>query len=427
MKFKIDVDKFIKAVKPSSDIALKNVTKNDLKEPFKYAGMVTIKASTDDLLVKAHGGSASIVITINKEDGYIPDVSGTVTVKAVEILEGLKSFQLADKLIVSNDADQMIVSLESDEEIFMKLPTLPYIIELPSMPKKSVQKCLVDRACFVKGMQTVAYAMAKEKIMSSYMCMLFESGDNRMSLTAGSGGRFARLAINSESHQMSDEDTKIIIPKTNISNIIRIFKNSDHPVMQVRTVEEDYRKIIPEQVVLENGNITIQLYGTEKFTKYPDITSTINHNYSYCISTRMRDWKSVSEAIKATRHFHESQIHNTDVIADLIRGHFVVRPRAEMKVSRKVDFEFGAYEADHATDKNHKPWFRCHSEYLMEMVQKGEKYETVIISFDDQAKLDEIPKDKPKQMKPVLITFPKKTNKDGTTEKYSVLFTVSTK
>jgi hypothetical protein len=98
-----------------------------------------------------------------------------------------------------------------------------------------------------------------------------------------------------------------------------------------------------------------------------------------------------------------------------------------MKISRKVGFEFGAYEADYSKGKNHKPWFRCNSEYLIETIQKGYKDGVVIINFDDQAKLDDIPKDKPKQMKPVVITYPIKTNKDGTREKYFVFFTVSTR
>ena len=427
MKFKIDVNNFIKAVKPASDIALKNVMKDDRKKPFKYAGMLTIEASTEVLRVKAHGGNASIVVTVNKEDGYIPEANGRVTVKAVEIMESLKSFQPTDKLIVSTDGEHVTVTLESDDDTCLKLATQPYIIELPSIPKKSDQKCLVDRAVFIKGLHKVAYAMAKEDKMFQYMCLLFESWKNRMWFTAGSGGRFTRLAIDSDSHQISDNETSIIFPKANVSNVVRIIKDSDHPTIRVRTVEENVIKRIREQVVLESGNIAIALYGSEAFKKYANINPMINHNYSYCISTRIKDWKSVIDAINATRHFHDSNIHNTDVIADLIRGYFEVRPRTNMMVSRKVGFELGAYETDHTADKNHKPWFRCNSEYLTEMVQKGNKDGTVIINFDDQTKLDEIPEGMPKQMKPVLITCPKKTNKDGVTEKYSVFFTVSTK
>ncbi len=427
MKFRTNVGKFMRCIKPAADIALKNVKKDGSKEPFHYAGMLTIEASPDALCVIAYGGTASITVTVDKADGYIPDGNGAVTVHASEVMDSLKSFLPTDNLIVSAQGEQVTLALESDPEIFIGLPALPDIIKCPPIPSKSDQESLVDRACFVKGLQTVAYAMAVEDKMFLYKCVLFESWKNRMRFTAGSGGRFACLNIDSDNRQISEDDTRILFPKTNVSNVIRIFKDSNQPDIRVRTVEQDLRNNIYEQIVLENGNITLTLYGTEELKKYPDVTSIINHDYSYRISTRMRDWKTVIEAIKATYHSHESKIHNTDVIADLLRGHFNVRTNTNMQISRKVGFEFGAYAADCSKDKHYKPWFCCNSVYLLEMVKKGHKDETVIFNFDDQAKLDEIPEDKPKQMKPVLITYPKQINRDGTREKYSVFFTVSTK
>jgi len=427
MKFRINVAKLMQLVKPAVDIALKNIKKSDINELFYCAGMLTIEASTDDLCVKAYGGTASIIVRVDKTDGYIPDVNGIVTVRASEVMECLKSFQPTDKLIVSTDDEQLTISLESDPEIFVGLPTLPNNIECPIIPKKSVKKCLVDRAYFVKGLQKIAYAVAVEEKMFTYMCILFESWKNKMRFSAGTGGRFACLTIDGDSHKISDKEASILLPKTNISNVIRTFKDSNQPSIRVRTIEQNSSRRIPEQVVLESGNITLALYGSESFTKYPDLTAFIDHNYSYSISTRMSDWKSAIEAIKASRRSHKSNIHNTDVIADLIQGNFLIRPRTEMKISRKVGFEFGAYEANYSKDKNHKPWFRTNSNHLIEMVQKGYKDGTMIVNFDDQAKLAEIPEGEPKQMKPVVITYPTKTNKDGTREKYSVFFTVSTK
>jgi hypothetical protein len=115
------------------------------------------------------------------------------------------------------------------------------------------------------------------------------------------------------------------------------------------------------------------------------------------------------------------------VLADLIRGFFKIKTNSKMQINKKISFEFGSYASDYMKDKSKKPWFICNTDHLTEMVRKGDKNGIVIINFDDQAKLDEIPKGKPKQMMPVLITYPIKTNKDETTEKYSVFFTVSTK
>lgn len=92
-----------------------------------------------------------------------------------------------------------------------------------------------------------------------------------------------------------------------------------------------------------------------------------------------------------------------------------------------MNFEPGTYVIDSSKKKGYKPWFCCNSYYLIEMVKKGYKNGTVIINFECQSKLDQIPDDKPKQMEPILIKYPERTNRDGTREKYFVLFVVSTK
>ena len=51
----------------------------------------------------------------------------------------------------------------------------------------------------------------------------------------------------------------------------------------------------------------------------------------------------------------------------------------------------------------------------------------MIINFEDQAKLDNIPDDQPKQMMPVLLTYSERKNRDGTSDTLRVFFSVSTK
>jgi hypothetical protein len=427
MNFEINTVTLLKGIKSASDIALKNVFKYDFKEVFKDAEMLTMVASSDNLTIKAYGGTASIFVTLNEEHGYIPSKIDTVTVNAAEMMTGLKSFTPAGKLLVSSNGEKLKVSLKSDQEIFMEIPTVSCIINCPIVPKDFQKKCIVDRHYFIKGVTSVAYAMAKEDKMITYQCILFQVDRSGMWLIAGSGGRFAGKNINIPNSKIANKETRIIIPKSNIGNLTRIFKDSDDPNMIIRTVESNASERVCEQIVLENDNITLALYGTENFGKYPDLIAAVNYDYPYSILTRMNDWKKVAEAITATRQSHISNIHNTDVIADLTRGYFEIQPRTKMKINRKVAFELGAYVVANVEDKNHKPWFRCNSNYLEEITKRGDKKGIAVINFEDQTLLDEIPNDQPKIMKPVLVRYPKKTNKDGSTEKDFIFFSVSVK
>ena len=427
MKFRINAEQFNRAVAPAADVALKNVVKDYENGEFCHAHKLTIEASSTALHIRAYGGSASITVKVCDTEGHVCEESGVITVEAKELVDALKSFSPTANLYVHGDDYQLNISLESDNNVFVELPTIDITIKCPRLPKTFEQEATVDRACFVRGMKKVAYAMAVEEKMSTYMCILFECWTNRMRFSAGSGGHFATCEIADCQPIIAIEDVKILFPKQNISNVTRVFNNAGGSTMQVKTAEADSRFGVREQLVLESDSIILALYGTEAYTKYPDLDKVLNHEYSYQISTRAEDWGQVGKAIRTTRPGHDSRIHNTRITANLLHGYFTIQTKTKKQCKKTVDFELGRVVADASKDKAHQPWFCCKSDYIEEIARKGYKGGMMTINFDDQSLLDEIPEDKPKQMRPVLITYPGRTNIDGATEKYAVFFTVSTK
>ena len=176
---------------------------------------------------------------------------------------------------------------------------------------------------------------------------------------------------------------------------------------------------------MENDSITLALYEFEYFTKYPNLDEIIDHDYTYQISTRIADWKHVIEGVKATFCFNEEENYDTKITADLLQGYFNIETATEIQMRGRVDFELGTYVIDTTKDKNYKPWFRCNSIYLIEMVTQICKDGILIVNFEDQATLDEYPDNKPKKIEPILIEYPQRKNKDGIKEKYFMLFAAS--
>ncbi|MBW8016589.1 MAG: hypothetical protein FVQ82_10400 [Planctomycetes bacterium] len=427
MKFRINAEQFKKAVAPAADIALKNVLKDKNNEAFCYAKMLTIEASSTTLNIRAFGGLASVTVKVRDTEDYVCEESGVITVEAKELVKALKSLPPAAILSAFGDDYQLKIFLESDHEVFAELTTLNINIECPPLPRKFVHEATVDRDCFIRGMKNVAWAMAKEEKMFTYMCTLFGCWTNRMSFSAGSGGRFVNFDINNCPSIIAGEHAKILFPRQNIGNMIRAFSTVDSSTIQIRTAEWNSSLGVPEQIVLKSSNIIMALYGTEDFKKYPDLDTKLNYDHAYKISTRCKDWIDVAKAIHTTRPGHDNRIHNTRITADILHGHFNIRTNTKKRLKRKVDFVLGGVIANISKDKAYQPWFACNSDYIEDIARRGYKDGIMTINFDDQAKLDDIPKDKPKQMKPVLITYPIKTNKDGTREKYSVFFAVSPK
>ena len=216
MKFRIITEQFIKFIQPALDIALKNIKKEESRKYFYYAKSITLKATADTLQIIAYGGTASIIVTVNKDDGYIPDVTGVTTIRALELQSALNAFALSDNLFVTAEEYQMKIALESDRQVFIPLPVSHEQLKIPNKPKKFGQKTVVDREYFVKGLDTIKYAPAIKENMFCYMCVLFESSKNKIRFSAGTGGRFAVTEYESDSRKISSADMRIILPKTNI-------------------------------------------------------------------------------------------------------------------------------------------------------------------------------------------------------------------
>jgi hypothetical protein len=427
MKFRINTNQFVKAVAPAADVALKNVFKDKNNSMFFYAYILTIEASSTVLNIRAFGGLTSIAVKVHDTEGYVCEESGAVTVKAKDLADALKAFSPTANLSVCGDDYQLAISLESDPKVLVELTTIDKTIKCPRLPKTFIQEATVDRAIFLRGIKKVAWAMTNEPKMLAYMCTLFECWTSRMRFYAGSGGRFVRFDIIDCQATIAGKNVRTLFPKQNIGNMIRAFDSSTSSTVKIRIAKQNSILRVHEQIVIENDNIVMGLYGTEVFTKYPNLDNKLNYDYAYKISTRSKDWIDVARAIHATRPGHDSSIHNTRITADIMHGRFNIRTKTKKRLKRKVDFVLGGIVADTSRDKAYQPWFVCNSDYIEDIAHKGYKNGIVTINFDDQAKLDHVPKDKPKQMKPVLITYPERANKDGTTEKYAVLFMISTK
>lgn len=419
MKFNITAKQFVQAVKPAVVIAQKIFGKDYGCNNKSFEGNLTIEADAGNVSIYAKSETADIRVRIGQKDSYQPHHDGIVTIDALGLMNSLKSFRSTDILTISAEDQYMKITRESNDNRNILLPTIPFKIQSPLIQNKSVQECVVDRSYFVKGFQAVAYAMGFYPLLR---CLCFESVGNHIEFVAGSGDRYSRLEIINDTLLKSDEDIGILFPSIHVFNIIKIFMDSNLPDIRIRTVEAVPEEHLREQVVLDNDNITLNLYSTEELTSYPEVTSVINHEYKNRFSTYVKDWIFVSEAIKATYHLHDLSSSTADVIANLSQGCLEVQTSSEMHIESKIDFNVEDYVADTSRGESHKPWFRCDSQYLVELVKNAHPDDIVTICFDDQAKYAETPIDKPYMKKPVLIIYPDRISADGTKEKFHTLF-----
>ncbi len=421
MSIKIDTKKLLGSVTLAADIALKNTQRYH-----SFAGMINIHVYHRVLRIEAYGGTASITVDINRSDGYEYEGMWNACIKAKELISAVKSFLFSEALEICIKDDALKLSPASDMYDYIKIPIQPYHLQRPESPEVYDQELTVDREYFIKGLKQVEHLPATEEKMLNYMCVSFESTNNTLKFIAGSGGCFGVIEYVGNNKVISSEDTRMIFPKTNISNIIRIFKKASCSTLDIKLSSGNPTENIPQQQIIETDDITVRIYGSEAFIRYPDVNRVTKHDYTYQIPTKVQDWKYVVEAIIASSHSFNGNIYNMKIITDLLHGHFEMQTNAQLHINRKVSFELETCVFDAGKNKNYKPWFCCNAYYLIEMVKKNKKKKIVIINFEDQAKLDGLSgKEKGERAKPVILKFPDEIDKNSVTEKSLVFFIVS--
>jgi len=434
MIFEVNREEFIRAIRPSVEVA----TKNTLKD-FKYNNLLTIEALQDKIVISAYGGTASLLSPISDSNfgslDYKCEEEGKTTVRADDLLTFTQSLPNSyDHLKISLESNQLKISSSLNKpggkKKFNSVRTMPVISEtvhLPNTGKKFEQEVEVDREIFVKGMESVIFAPAFEEKMYSYMCMLFEAisdKDQELRFSAGSGGRFAVKSIKGKNIISNAQEAKIIFPKDCLGAVSKLLAEASQPFVIIKSIEADQKNNIPEHIMIEFDEMVLCIYGLEHFTKYPDLTKIINHKYPNRIYSNLEDWVPVIKTIEGTLHGYSENIHNTKVVLEEENEIFEVTPQTTHTSPTFIDM----VDVGDCVIKGEKIWFCSNSDYIREMVVQGGKRGRVQLNFESQSILEDIPDDKPKQMKPILVKFSEDIDsvKDVISNFY-MFFTVSTK
>jgi len=433
MIFEVNREEFTRAIKPAVEVASKGV----LKE-FKYENLLTIKAAQDKIIAFAYGGLISLISPISDSNfdplEYSCEEEGMVTVYADDLMTFVLSLPKGySKIKISLDSNQLKIESADKKKGKKKtssartMPTISEVVHPPNLGKIFNQEVEVDREVFVKGMDSVLFAPAFEEKMYSFMCMLFEAKGNTsnqvLRFSAGTGGRFAVKDIKGKNIISNKKDAKIIFPKDSLNIMSKLLSESSSPTISIKRVIANQKDNVSDQIMIEFDEMVMCIFGLEHFTKYPDLTKVLTHSYSNRVYSNLEDWKPVVRTIEGTRHRYNENIHNTEIILEEEDEVIKVTPKTAHTSPTYIDM----MDVDDCILKGDKIWFRCNSHYLGEIVAQGDKGR-VQFNFESQALLDNIPKDKPKQMKPILVKFPEGVDEaKDITDNFYIFFSVSTK
>jgi len=434
MIFEVNKEEFTRSIMPSVEVA----TKNTLKD-FKYENLLTINAKDDQVVLFSYGGRTSLIAPLLEssfELNYKCEEAGQATIYADDLLTAMISLPKSyDRVKIYLDSNLLKITYapkKSESKTInseRSMSTLSEVVRLPNLGEVFDQNIEIDREVFINGLDSVLFAPAYEEKLFSYMCMLFESkinSDQELRFSAGTGGRFAIKSIKGKNIVLNNNEARIIFPKDSLSIISKILSSASKPSINVKSVGVDQSKNIPEHIMIEVDDMILCVFGLEHFTKYPDLTGVLKHNYSNRIYSSLEDWKSIDKAIELTKHRWDDSIHNTEITIEGDDEVFRVTPQTPNANPTFISM----VDVGDCIVKGDKIWFRCNSDYIREMVAHGGGKGRVQLNFESQSILEGIEDEKKAQklMKPVLVRFPENVDSvKNLVDNFYMFFSISTK
>ena len=424
MYFKINSEPFRRAVELAAYITS---GKAKMDELYRWTESVTIKASKKRLTIYGFGDFVTVKIDLHpKEDGYVCNKAGTSTVNAHELADVMQSFTHPEPMCIYSEQGDVNVIREYNPEAIKTIRADECVTDYPGLPSRYDQVVKVHLPHFIKGIQQVRYAMAKDPKLYYYQCIFFEVRDSALRFTAGSGNRFAVYSIADSNPISAKPDTiEIMIPKLIINNFLRVFRKVDSPTLQVKYAQKDWENDTDPQIVFAAGNVVLAFLKLKHYCDYPDVDPILKACYPYQISTCAEDWRRVGKAIKKTYTGPDDSIPITKMTANIRHGYFRLESTRDESFDERIDFVLGQYVADSSNEENHQPYVKCESKFLEEIAQKGYKDGNVSVRFKDLSHYDSFPDGKPKKVTPILFSYPPRENKDKTTEKLDIFMATS--
>lgn len=296
IKFKINVKGLLASVTPAAIVA----TTGALKD-FASTEHLSLEATTDCLFVTANGGRLSSRIPVHYEsNGIVTDYafqeSGSVTVKAKDLIDVLESFHATEILTIetcsgekpelSNDASEeeraslerftgieLKLSPASDPEQMQTLPILSVPVQIQEV-KGAVQKSVVmSRAAFCRGASRILFARGFEEKRDKFQYWKLLTINNITHFVASSGPRLAEAMLRGQGVADAADIDEILIPADQTVTMLKVLGETNYPTVTIKKMEG--------KLVFEAESLKIVCVGLNPDVQWPNEQKFLNRTNLY--------------------------------------------------------------------------------------------------------------------------------------------------
>lgn len=396
LKFELNADKFVNALKPAISVATKSVLTESLDQDH-----ITINVNEDGIDVLAFGGRLACEIKISEitgsDIGYKYHNPGSATINALDFEKALESFPPGCKVIISATSgthNELLIQKASDESEYQASRMCVDPVRIPELATKFYKKIKINRAVFLEALKRVSWGLGFEEHKDEFLYWRLSAKKDHVRIVTGSGGRFAIVDVNGSSFVEVDSKTQFLIPNVQTSTIMGILSKSSDEELVIKQAEADGN--YPAQIIFELSGSTIMLVGFDSNVKWPEFDALIEKKRTNRIRTKVSDWEYPTKGMMATYTEEVKKQHDThesEIGIELDNEQIVLTSKSGARASRKIPI------AD-ILEKGDREDFAClcHTGHIGEIYSKFDPDEDIEITYYDN------------ESKPILITGPETPN-----------------
>jgi hypothetical protein len=432
MKFKINIEPFLKTIRPAVELAGKSPPRLDLKkyltmnsellngyegitcnairlaiskycremESKKKRGftkdvcayirqnvyqlkLITVKVRKDEIKVSSSNGEAVITSTISEDNlvnfGYECEEEGELTVEAEHFWKTLKNLKEFNRVVVSSPCEcRATVMPEADKYTSREFPKFLYHIEPVTIyDHKMITK--LDPETIIDGIRKVSFALEGNKTNEISQYLIVRISKNKIRFTGGNGELFAVCEI-SCNKEICEEQTEIIFDRKTIESLTRTLSKIKGNEVEVSYMKNSNSKEYPWQVLFIQRETVLSVPAKKRIKKYPQLDEYLTHDYKYKVFTKPNDWQLYVGDKKFKVGI--AGYPNVKIIADFVEGEFSIFHGQDCNQST-VPFRYSSNipYIDTSSIKSDEVTIITNSEHIVKMLQTGRDDDLISIEF----------------------------------------------
>jgi len=395
-----------------------------LRRDFNQLRRVTIDAQENEIIVSSTNGLVTVTTIISGDDltalDYKFEEKGLLTVETGHLWIFLQSLERYDRLIFSYDCDCRVLIQSEKKGAERRFEKFLYHVE-PTYVYNPIMVAKISPKTFADGLKNVAFAVEDKNCAPDNQHLVVKILPKRLRLVGSNGELIAVNDIHC-AHDLHKKKVGLMIDRNLTRSLIKFLTTIGGDEVEICYAKDTRSKKYIWPILFRQGHtilsVPVENYNNKKFL----IDEYLKHDYKHKVIIKPDDWKLIIGNKKCPIGIAGLPV--ADIKLDFVEGYFNVKHGHRIKTESSVPFIYDSSIrlVDIESITSDETLLTPNSGYFVQMLQKGKPQDHISIELGvNRQKSHKKKKAVLEDM--ILATYPvKEVKARGTKEQLFLIF-----